>query len=132
MYQIPIIMKIKKFLFLPVGLLLFLVLALKPDIQPVPGFPADIDKLLISSCYECHSTDSRNTNAKEALNFQQWNDYKVSKQIGLLDEICELVGDNKMPPEKYLSFNPDKKLSEEQIKKICDWTEKESGKLMGE
>ena len=101
-----------------------------PESISVTEIPDDVNKVLIASCYDCHSSDARNKDAREALNFEKWDDYRATKKIGLLGDICELVEKNKMPPEKYLDRNPDRKLTEKQKKLICDWTAKESAKLM--
>ncbi|MCK4879297.1 MAG: heme-binding domain-containing protein [Bacteroidales bacterium] len=66
----------------------------------------------------------------KAVNFEQWDDYRLTKKIGLLGDICKVVDEGKMPPEKYLEHKPDRKMSEAQKKFLCDWTRQESEKLM--
>lgn len=97
----------------------------------VTVFPEDVNEILVSACYDCHSTDSQSKDAREALNFKQWDDYRITKKIGLLDKTCDLVEKEKMPPARYLENNPDKKLSDAQKQVICDWTKKETAALMG-
>ena len=96
----------------------------------VGEIPEEVNKALEASCYDCHTTGAKNKDAREALNFEKWDDYRVTKKIGLLGKICELVEEEKMPPAKYLNFNPGKKLSAAQKQLICDWAEKESSALM--
>lgn len=93
-------------------------------------FPDDVKKILKTSCFDCHTAASKNIKAKGALNFNKWNDYKTTKKIGKLNDLCELVQDGDMPTSKYLKNYPDKKLNEEQVKLICDWTKKETNSLM--
>jgi len=95
------------------------------------AFPDQVNKVLVASCYNCHSTDAKNKDAREALNFEKWDDYRVTKKIGLLGKICELVEKDKMPPAKYLDNNPDRKLSDTQKQLICEWSKKETSSLMG-
>jgi len=95
------------------------------------GFPEDVMKVLETSCFDCHTSKSKNEDAKEDLNFSTWNDLKNKKKIGKLDAICEVVKEKDMPPKKYLGHYPDRALSEEQIKLICDWVDKEADRLMG-
>lgn len=101
-----------------------------PESTSATEIPDDVNKVLIASCYDCHSSDARNKDARKALNFEKWDDNRVTKKIGLLGDICELVEKNKMPPEKYLDRKPEAKLTEKQKKLICDWTATESAKLM--
>lgn len=105
---------------------------------PVPqdemelGFPEEVMAILETSCFDCHTTGSKNDKAKTKLNFSKWSDLKSSKKIGKLDAICEEVQEGEMPPQKYLDYYPDRDLTEEQIKIICNWVEEEAEKLLGE
>jgi len=92
--------------------------------------PDDISKVITTSCYDCHSSDAKSKDAKDALNFETWDDYRLTKKVGLLKDICKMVEEGKMPPEKYLGFKPDRKLSEESKKLLCEWTNKETERLM--
>ena len=112
------------------GGLFFLSQAYSPKNKPVGEIPEEVGKILVSSCYDCHSSEANSKDAPEALNFEKWDEYRVTKKIGLLGKICELVEEDKMPPKKYLGFKPDRKLSNSQKQLICDWTGKESSALM--
>ena len=93
------------------------------------SFP-EVKDILKSACFDCHSDVATSDKAKTALDFDQWDNYKVTRKIAKLDAICEVVSEDKMPPEKYLKSKPDRKLSDEQKKAICEWTEKESERLL--
>jgi len=108
--------------------LLFLAFTIKP--APGTQMPEDVGKVLKASCYDCHSKDASSKKGKLALNFDKWEDYKVTKKIGKMEAICEMVSEGKMPPEKYLKSNPDKALTDAQKKMLCEWAKKESDKLM--
>ena len=95
-----------------------------------PQVPDDVKEILETSCYNCHSNEGSNQKAIDALNFDQWDGYKKTKQISKLESICEVVSEAKMPPEKYLDKNPDKALSDEQKKILCNWTDESSTKLI--
>lgn len=95
------------------------------------AFPDEVNKVLVASCYNCHTTDAKNKDAREALDFEKWDDYRVTKKISLLGKICELVEEDKMPLAKYLEFNPERKLSDTQKQLICEWSKKETSSLMG-
>ncbi len=98
---------------------------------PAPDIPADVNEILKTSCYGCHTQESSSKKAKIALNFDKWDDYKDTKKISKLDAICEVISKDKMPPEKYLKDSPEKALSDDQKVAVCSWTDKEATKLMG-
>jgi len=100
------------------------------EIQKVSEFPEEVGEILKSSCYGCHTTDSKSDKPKAALDFQIWEEYKLTKKISLLTNINEVVKEGNMPPGKYLEKNPDRALTEDQVKLIQDWTKKETEDLM--
>jgi len=95
-----------------------------------PQIPTDVKQILETSCYSCHSNEASNDKAIDALNFDQWDGYKKTKQISKLESICEVVKEGKMPPEKYLDKNPGKAVSDAQMKLLCKWTDEASTKIM--
>ena len=110
------------------GLLLFLSFSLGNT--PEDDFPEEIGAILKSSCVGCHNDEARSEDAKKAVQFDLWEDYRTTKKIGILGKIGEVVEEGKMPPKKFLEKNPDKKLSGEQQKLLVEWTKKESERLM--
>ena len=97
---------------------------------PGPDFPDEVEAVLKNSCYDCHSNDASSKKGKLALNFDKWEGFKDTKKISKLNDICELVGEGKMPPGKYLANKPDRALTDAQKELICSWAEEESAKLM--
>jgi hypothetical protein len=98
--------------------------------EPKDDFPKKVSGILSNSCYDCHTTGAKAQKAVDALDFKKWEAYKLTKKISLLTKTCEVVEKGEMPPEKYLKNYPDKALSESDIKTICNWTKKESEKLI--
>jgi hypothetical protein len=94
------------------------------------GFPEDVTKILNNSCFGCHTGQSKNEKAKFKLNFSKWNDLKATTKIGKLDDICKMLKEGEMPPERFLSNNPDKALTAEQKTLMCNWVDEETKKLM--
>ena len=93
-------------------------------------FPDEISTILRLSCYDCHYTGATSEDAMKAVNFSEWEDYRLTKKVGTLGKICEVVEMDKMPPRKYLEHKPDRKMTEAHKKLLCEWTQKESDKLM--
>jgi len=98
--------------------------------EPQADFPKKVSGILTNSCYDCHTTGANAEKAVEALDFKKWEEYKLTKKISLLTKICEVAEKGDMPPGKYLKQNPEKALSASDIKTICNWTKKESEKLI--
>ncbi len=94
------------------------------------GIPEEVKGILKSSCYDCHIKGAKSEKALEAVQFDLWDNYKLTKKIGILAEIAEVIEEDKMPPEKYLEHKPDKKLTGDQKKLLIDWVKKETELLM--
>jgi len=124
-------MKKSLFLFLPAAVLFLGFQSFIFNASLGSEFPDDVKEVLLTSCYDCHSKDASSKKGTLALNFDKWENYKLSKRISKLDAICEVIEDGKMPPAKYLKGNADKALSGEQKKLICNWAEEEAEKLVG-
>ena len=122
----------KKLLFIP-GLLIsgfFLFQAFTgPDQNEARG-SLDAKEILTASCFDCHSNMGKNDKPKDALNFDLWDTYDTGKKISKLADICKMLDEGKMPPEKYLKFNPHKALSDEAKHAVCTWADEETEKLM--
>jgi len=116
--------------FVTAGIFILFLQSFMPEASKENGFPDEISTILKTSCYDCHSTGSKSSDALKKVDFLVWDEYQVTKKISLLGDISKVLEDEKMPPKKYLEHNPDSQLSEEQIKLLSDWTKEESEKLM--
>lgn len=101
--------------------------------------PADIDQLLKTSCYDCHSNqttypwyaniqpvgwwlDDHVDEGKKELNFDDFGNYNLRRQYHKVEEIAELVEQGEMPLPSYTIVHTDAKLTEEQKKQVSAWT----------
>ncbi len=123
-------MKNKGWLILLVGGVLLLMQSFLLSRKASPEIPEEVKNVLVHSCFDCHSPAGRNEDARKALNFEEWDSYRLTKQIGLLGDIAEVMKKDKMPPAKYLEFKPDRKLSESQKELILNWANEASEALM--
>jgi hypothetical protein len=102
--------------------------------------PDYVKKPLVNSCYDCHSNQTRYpwygriapfswmmnnhiVQGKQELNFSEWGTYSKRKQIGLLDEIVEVIENGSMPLESYLLLHADARLYDHEIEAIRVWSE---------
>ena len=112
------------------GILFLFLQSFIPEHPEEQAFPDEIGMILKSACYDCHSTGATSEKALNAINFSDWETYRLTKKISLLGDICKMVEEGKMPPKKYLEHKPDRIMSEVQKKLLCEWTKKETDKLM--
>jgi hypothetical protein len=108
--------------------------------------PENIEQILTRSCNDCHTYKtnypwyanisppslflaSHIDDAHRELNLSIWNTYETRRKSRKLDEICEQVTLKYMPLPSYLWIHWDAKLSDEDIKILCDWTEREKARL---
>lgn len=108
--------------------------------------PDNVKAILKTSCNDCHSNNTvypwysnvapaswfladHIREGREEMNFSVWNTYEAKKKDKKLEEICSEIQDKEMPLPSYLWIHWDAKLSDEQIKIVCDWVEGERNKL---
>ena len=108
--------------------------------------PEEVEQILIKTCNDCHTNKtnypwysqiapaslflaSHVDEGRRELNFSIWNTYETRRKRRKLDEICEQVTERYMPLPSYLWIHWDAKLSDENIKILCDWAEQEKAKL---
>jgi hypothetical protein len=123
-------MKKQSALILLGGMGILLLMSFNQGGTSTEAFPEEIGTLLKSSCYDCHTSGAKSDDAKKAVQFDLWEDYRLTKKVGLLGKIGEMVEEGKMPPKKYLEHKPDRKLTEDQKNLLVNWTKKESERLM--
>jgi mono/diheme cytochrome c family protein len=95
-------------------------------------FPEDVQKILETSCYDCHTEASSNAKAKMKLNISKWSEMSDAKKVGKMESISETIKSGEMPPAKYLEKFPEKALTQEQKDIVTKWVTEESNKLMGQ
>ena len=108
--------------------------------------PENVKTILSRSCADCHSNETvlpwyskiqpsawflkgHIDEGRRELNLSVWKTYEPRRQRKKLGEICEQVKERQMPLPSYLWIHWDAKLSDADIKTLCDWTEAESTKI---
>jgi hypothetical protein len=108
------------------------------DISNKYAIPADVDAILSSSCYDCHSNNTRYPwyaniqpvawwladhveEGKREINFNEFLTYKPKKAHHKMEEVVEMVNEGEMPLESYTVVHRDAKLDPAQRKVIADW-----------
>jgi hypothetical protein len=110
--------------------------------QITPQVAAILDR----SCRDCHSNKtvwpwythvapvswwlSNHVNeGRSNLNLSEWGKLAPDRQDRKLRQICDEVQDGVMPLSSYLPMHPVAKLSDQDKKILCDWTDAERQRL---
>lgn len=108
--------------------------------------PEAVERILRRSCNDCHTNNSNYpwyshvapmswgvidhiNEGRQELNLSTWATYDTRRKKHKLEEICEMVTSGEMPHYQYLWIHRDARLSDEDKKILCDWTEIEKAKL---
>jgi len=108
------------------------------DFSKIYPVPEDVQSILKTSCYDCHSNntvypwyaevqpvawwlDNHVVDGKKHLNFSEFAGYSLRKQYHKLEEVDEMVKKAEMPLDSYLWIHKNAKLSEGQKLTIYNW-----------
>jgi Haem-binding domain len=108
------------------------------DISKMYAVPADVESILKTSCYDCHSNNTvypwyasiqpvawwlndHIQEGKRELNFSEFASYRIGRQYRKLDEINGEVKEDKMPLDNYLWIHKDAKLNQQQKLTLANW-----------
>lgn len=100
--------------------------------------PEAVDKLLRTSCYDCHSNntvypwysnvqpvalwlDDHIRDGKKHLNFDEFNTYSAERKQKKFKEIAEEIEEGEMPMTSYTLIHKNAKLSPADKKHLVDW-----------
>ncbi len=109
--------------------------------------PENVQAILSRSCKDCHSNETKYPfyskiqpstwfmkdhidEGRAEMNFSVWKNLPTTRQKRKLTEICEQIQSKTMPLPSYLWLHWDAKMSEADIKTLCDWTETEKAKIV--
>ena len=111
---------------------------LAKDFLQLHGAPGDIQELITTSCYDCHSNQSiypwysnvapvswwikhHVNEGREHLNFSEWAAYSDEKADHKLEECIEMIEEGKMPMNSYTLMHKNAQLSEAQKLTLLNW-----------
>lgn len=109
-----------------------------PPVTKVISAPDDVMAILRSSCFDCHSNETRITwlqklpivssmvasdvkGARSILNFTEWDKYTPLEQDGLVYLAVTAVENGQMPPDDYVWIHPNAKITKEDKAILKNW-----------
>ena len=115
-------------------------------LQATTTVPSEVSALFTRSCNDCHSnqtnwrwytyvapvswlTVGHVNDARGELNFSEWGRYSARMKETRLRAICEQSKTGKMPLASYTLVHREVKLSADDVKRICEWSEEEGKRL---
>lgn len=117
------------------------------DILHADSVPADVEKILKNSCYDCHSNHTSYpwytniqpiglwmqwhvNDGKKELNFSEFKNYKLKRQKHKFEEISEVIEEHEMPLWSYTFIHTETKLSAEQTTILTIWAKQAAEKII--
>jgi len=108
------------------------------DISKLYSVPENVQSILKTSCYDCHSNNTvypwyaqiqpvawwlndHIKHGKGDLNFSEFATYSIRRQYRKLEEVNDLVKKGEMPLDSYLWVHKDAILSEQQKLTLANW-----------
>ena len=108
------------------------------DISKIYPVPENVQAILKTSCYDCHSNntvypwyasiqpvawwlDDHIQEGKKELNFSEFASYRIGRQYRKLDEINKEVKEDAMPLDNYLWIHKYAKLDDQQKLALASW-----------
>lgn len=115
-------------------------------IQAHTQMTPQVAAILERSCRDCHSNKTvwpwytnvapvswfvinHVNDARRIMNLSEWGRLEQHRQEKKLLQICDEVSDGAMPLSSYTPLHPGSKLSPQDVKTLCDWTETERARL---
>ncbi len=108
------------------------------DMFVVEKVPQEVQQIIRTSCYDCHSNQTNYpwysnvapvswwvkhhiNEGREELNFNEWGTYSRKRKLHKLEEIEEAASEGWMPLSSYLIMHGDARLNQQQRKKLSVW-----------
>ena len=117
-------------------------LAIENHVQVDPNVSAILDR----SCNDCHSNKTRwpwytqvapvswfvinhVNEGRQELNLSEFGKYDKRRQLGKLRQICREVTNGAMPLSSYTPMHAGSKLSQDDVKTLCEWSDAQRTQL---
>jgi Haem-binding domain len=110
------------------------------DISKIYIVPENVQSILKTSCYDCHSNNTyypwynniqpvawwlnhHVEEGKREINFNEFASYQIRRQYKKMEEVIDQVKEDEMPLSSYTIIHTDAKLSPEQKLELNNWAD---------
>lgn len=93
-------------------------------------YTAEVKKVIDEKCYGCHSVNGKSQDARDALMWDSLPNLQKSRLVATLDDIIEVLKENKMPPQGTIKKYPEMKLLPQESKILQSWAESRADSLL--
>jgi hypothetical protein len=100
----------------------------------------EVEAILKRACLDCHSNETvwpwysniapvswlvvhDVDEGRGHMNLSEWGRYDAEKRADLLEEVCEEIEKGSMPIRNYVRAHPEAKLSDADIRALCEWAD---------
>jgi hypothetical protein len=98
-------------------------------VDTVITYSVEARAIIDQKCFGCHNPEAKNEKARKKLMWDELPKNAKAKQLKLMNDMLEVLAEGKMPPEKFLEFKPEAKLTETEITTLSTWAEANAKKL---
>jgi hypothetical protein len=116
------------------------------SLERTTAVPNSVARIFAAACRDCHSNEtnwrwytyvapvswltvSHVNHGRAELNFSVWGTYGARMRQTRLRAICGLSREGTMPLPQYSLIHPSARLSQEDVRSICDWTATELARV---
>lgn len=99
-------------------------------VDTVVAYTAEARAIIDQKCFGCHNPESKNEKGKKKLQWDELPKLAKASQSKTMNDMLEVLAEGSMPPEKFLQFKPEAKLTEAEVTTLTAWAETNAKKLM--
>lgn len=116
------------------------------SVRNYKGIPPEVVSKMEAVCFDCHSNETQwpwysnitpvnyliasdVNSGRRRVNFSEWGKYSPGKVRSIIDNIYDQVYNHEMPLPKYRWMHPAARLTDAEVKMICDWASSEEDHL---
>jgi len=102
------------------------------------NLPVQVEEILQTSCYDCHSNNTKKVwyasvapiswmvanhvnKGKEHVNFSEWMGYNQDQKKYIVDKLIASIKQHTMPTKGYIMMHKDAALSQKQQQVLVEW-----------
>ncbi len=83
--------------------------------------PSGVHAVIMKHCYMCHNMKSHSEKSKKKLNFDLLTHMALPEMVAKLQNVADVLNNDKMPPKKFLAAHPEKALNTKDKSLLIVW-----------